>query len=120
MYVIKVEPDHKLMRLTMSGFFSVAEAQSLERDMQNATNDAGYREGGHLLLVDVSECVLQAQEVVAAFQMLLANRPQKARRIAVMTGGALARMQAKRVLERETMRIFDDCGEAEKWLAEPV
>jgi hypothetical protein len=87
----------------------------LYRQEHRAIDAMGCRIGDHLCIVDLTECPLQLQDVVAAFQREIQARPQ-ARRLAVFTGQALARMQARRILRRPDVAIFETESEARNWL----
>lgn len=76
----------------------------------------GCGDGGFLLLIDTGDTVIQSQETVAAFMRIVAHSPLKAKRIAVVRGDPLTRMQTQRILViRDDAAIFRSLGEAEAW-----
>lgn len=116
MYSISTEPKYKMIRAHLSGFFSTQEVAEFGQGIQSAAIAMGCRSGEHLLYVDTSECALQAQDVVAAFQGLIQHSPLKASRIAIITGGSLSRMQTRRILVRDKAIMFENRVQAEQWL----
>lgn len=63
--------------------------------------------------------MIQPQNVVGIFQGIIAEPRFKARRIAFVVGGSLAKMQLRRILDGRDTRYFDDRAAAETWLFEP-
>ncbi|MET0366277.1 MAG: hypothetical protein ABW169_16660 [Sphingobium sp.] len=91
--------------------FSVEE-QALVRKMDCASGD-------YLLMVITEDAVIQSQDVVAKFIDIVSNSPLKARRVAVVRGASLTRMQTQRILSiRSNAAIFVERPEAEAWLFE--
>ena len=60
----------------------------------------------------------QPQEAVASFRANLGDFP-KARRIAIITGSAITRLQVKREMTQPYLRIFDDATAGLAWLLAP-
>lgn len=60
--------------------------------------------------------MIQSQDVVAAFTRMTDNPATRARRLAVLIGSALARMQAQRIGASETVRISTERDRAMAWL----
>ncbi|AUW56733.1 hypothetical protein C1T17_00185 [Sphingobium sp. SCG-1] len=116
MYTFQADYTRKLIRAQLQGFFSVEEVAAFGADLQAAAATMVCRSGEHLLYVDTSQCALQAQDVVSAFQTLIGNLPLKAKRVAVITGSSLSRMQTRRILVRDQAMLFDHGEDAEHWL----
>lgn len=116
MYSITVDTANKLLRVKLSGFLKPDEVKAFGNEVQVTVARLGYRSGEHSMLVDTCECSLQAQDVVAAFQRVISNAPIKSRRIAVVTGSSLSRMQTRRILVRDQAAMFDSAADAEHWL----
>jgi hypothetical protein len=119
MFTITSEPARKLIRIKLAGMLTSDQVADLYRQEHRAIDAMGCRIGEHLCNVDLTECPLQLQDVVAAFQREIQARPQ-ARRLAVFTGQALARMQARRILRRPDVAIFVTQQEARGWLFSEV
>jgi len=115
LFSISTEPSKKLVRIEVAGMLTVADIAELYRQEQAAIREMGCELGAQVALVDVRECPLQLQEIVAAFQSTMSH-PTRARKVAMVAGGALSRLQAKRILQRDDAAIFVDVGEAESWL----
>jgi hypothetical protein len=117
MYAIEIEPDIKLIIVRLSGLMTVDEVERLREEEQSALVALGYRSGDYLLLVDTSGCVIQSQDVIAAFQAAIAAARLSASRVAVVRGPSLTLLQSQRILRsRENALIAADEAEARSWL----
>lgn len=77
----------------------------------------GLKSGEFYLLIDTSMAIIQAQDVVLAFQALVTDSRYKAKRIAVARRSSLTRIQTERILKlRENAAVFATLDEAEAWL----
>ena len=115
---IRVDPQQKLVAITLTGFFDAAGATQLAIDAKAAIDSLAGPRNQHLTLIDVSDCKLQSQDVVAAFQNALGNPLYTSRRLAFVTDSSLSRIQVRRVLNRDTARWFGNRREAEAWLCD--
>jgi len=117
MITVTTDPSRKLIRTHMAGFLDVSDVAAFSRDEQAAITAMGLKSGEFLLLVETSECMIQSQAVVAAFQDIILNSPCKARRIAIVREGSMSRLQTNRIVAiREDAAVFRTCAEAETWL----
>jgi transposase len=116
MFEITTEPHRKLVRLKLNAMLTRAQVLELYRQEHTAIVAMGCALGDHLCIVDLTACPLQLQEVAQAFQSEIGSSA-KAKRLAMFTGNALARMQARRIArERDDVAIFEHREEAEAWL----
>ncbi|PCD03905.1 hypothetical protein COC42_06140 [Sphingomonas spermidinifaciens] len=116
MYSITTEPARKLVRLKLMGMLSREQVAALYHEEHLAIRAMHCRPGDHLCIVDLTECPLQLQDVANAFQLGIKS-DAKAKRLAMFTGQALGRMQARRIArERDEVMIFERREEAEAWL----
>jgi hypothetical protein len=115
MYTIATEPQHRLVRITISGLLTVDCVAALYREEHEAIRAMGCPLGQQIVLVDITKCPLQFQEVVENFREGIGSE-KSARRIAFVTGPSAARMQARRIIEREDVQLFETRPEAERWL----
>lgn len=116
MYEITTEPHRKLVDLKLIGKLTREQVAQLYRDEHRAILEMGCRPGDHLCIVDLTACSLQLQEVAQAFQSEIKSHGG-ARRLAIFTGAALARMQARRIArERADVAISETRHEVEAWL----
>jgi hypothetical protein len=115
-FTVRAEPSRDLIRITMSGFFNADDVQAFyeERAAQHARLTCGPNQ--HVTLNDVSAMKVQSQEVVAAFQDLLADAAYRSRRLAFVVDRTLARSQLMRALNGRTAKCFENRAEAEQWL----
>lgn len=119
-YTVSIDPELGLLRIALGGFFSVADVEAIEVAKKAALVRLGLPRNAHLTLIDVSECMLQAQEVFAAFQAAVGNPRYMAHRLALVTGDSPIRMQARRLLTRDNTAFFATAEEAEAWLFDTV
>lgn len=117
MITVTTDPARTLVQAHMAGFLEVEDVATFSREEQAAVRAMGLASGGFLLLVETSECLIQSQVVVAAFQDLILNSPFKARKIAIVREGSMTRMQTNRILSiRDNAAVFQTRAEAEAWL----
>jgi hypothetical protein len=115
MFSVSTDPARKLVRLKISAMLTAEQVAELYRREHMAILGMGCRLGDQLCIVDLTDCPLQLQDVVGAFQREIKSGA-KARRLAMFTGNALARMQARRIMQRDDAAIFETREEAEAWL----
>jgi hypothetical protein len=116
MYEITTEPARRLVRLKLTGMLTPEMVSRLYREEHHAIQEMGCRLGEHLCIVDLTSCPLQVQVVADAFKSEIGSTA-KARRLALYTGNALGRIQARRIArERDDVALFERREEAEAWL----
>jgi len=115
-FTVRAEPSRDLIRITMSGFFSPDDIQAFctARAAEHARLTCGPNQ--HVTLNDLRAMKVQAQDVVAAFQDLLADPAYRSRKLAFVVDRTLARSQLMRALNGRTARCFENRVEAEQWL----
>lgn len=116
MYNIKTDAKFRLVHVTMSGFLQPGDVEQFSQEEQKAVDSLGLRAEGHIVLVDTTALRLQSQDVVSAFQKLIIAAPCKARKIAILVGDSVSRMQAKRLKGCNRLNIFSQEHEAKDWL----
>jgi len=115
---IDVDP-RGVVRYTLAGFFDQTSLASLRAERAAKLPLLETPPNQHVTLCDVSQCAIQLQEVLAILRTMLADPRWQARRLAFVVGGALARMQVRRVVPiMPNVRWFDDRPSAEAWLEE--
>jgi len=116
MFEITTEPSRRLVRLKINAMLSREQVMDLYRKEHAAIVAMNCPLGEHLCIVDLTSCPLQLQEAAQAFQSEIGSSA-KAKKLAMFTGNALARMQARRIAkERNDVAIFETREEAESWL----
>lgn len=119
MITVTSEPRRRLVRAQMGGLLTIEDVQAFSQEEQRAVRDMGLRSGEFDLLVVTLGNVVQTQEVMQAFAVLMTSTPAKARKIAVVRDGALTRMQSRRVSgARPNYQVFDNVDDADTWLRE--
>jgi len=117
-FSIHVEPERDLVRIRMAGFFTQPDIEDFFEARRRAHQQLRCAPNAHLTLNDLSGMKIQAQDIVAAFQAMLASPDYRSRRLAFVTGSTLARAQLLRAATGRDVRCFDDVAAAEAWLLE--
>lgn len=116
-YSIDLDPPRDLVRIRLSGFFSVDDIARFQAELLLARRRLGCgRRGGPLTINDISDMAIQSQDVVARWGAFLADPAHRSRRLAFVVASTLARMQLQRVIGRRDARVLTDGSEAERWL----
>ena len=122
MFEIETSEADRIISVRMIGGFTLDGARDCAAAKEAAVNDLGPPYDVHSTLVDVRELRIQTRDVFAIFTNFVAMTRHKSRRIAIVGGEGTARMQFRRVAEREplrdNMRYFTGVGEARDWLGE--
>jgi len=107
----------QLLRYRLSGFFATDDLPRFRREIDAAFRRLTCPPNTHVSLLNVSECALQSQAVIAGFEQLLARSDRRARRTAFVLESSLARMQVRRLLPvRPDTAMFEDEASAFAWL----
>lgn len=115
---IILEPERLLIRMTLAGFFTLEDVRRFDQERQLAIGKLRCGINQHFTLCDVSGCELSTPDVAAALQRVIGNPIFRSRKCAMVVRGALARLQAKRVVQRQDIQMFDQIADAEAWLME--
>jgi hypothetical protein len=115
-FSFEVEPDRDLVRISMGGFFHRADVAKFAEARRVAHQALRCPANAHLTINDLRGMGIQSQDMVDAFQEMLAAPEFRSRRLAFVVGYTLARAQAIRALESRDARWFDDPVKAEAWL----
>lgn len=116
-YALRLAPAHGLLHMRIAGFWSHARIAHFASDLAAAVALLGTPPGAHLICCDVTDASIQSQDVVAAFQDLIAHGPTRARKLALFTTRVLPRMQARRIVGvREQIAVFATEAAALAWL----
>ncbi|RYD59866.1 MAG: hypothetical protein EOP60_01090 [Sphingomonadales bacterium] len=120
MYAFELDQPRGLLRIKLIGFWNLETASAFAIDQQVAVASLGCGKNMHVVLADLSDFKIQSQEVVNACKAFIDGARNSARRLALVGGEGLARIQSKRVLGREEMRMFSNVRDAEEWLLSPT
>lgn len=115
-WTITTEPNRRLLRLTLAGQFTLADVAAMDRERQRAIGTLRCGFNKHLALCDVHATELSTPEVAAALQQAIGQPLFRAKRCAMVISGAVARIQARRVVGRDDIAFFEMPEEAEAWL----
>lgn len=116
-FTIELDPARDLVRIRLSGFFSVDDVARFQAELLLAHRRlACSRRGGPLTINDISDMAIQSQDVVARWGAFLADPAHRSRRLAFVVGSTLARMQLQRVIGGRDAKVFTAADEAEQWL----
>lgn len=117
MYAFHFDPARELLDIRWQGPFTPLAVADYARVLKNRFLAEGFK-AGYLLRMDMTDSFVQPREVLGAFHESFYDFP-KARRIAIVTPSAVARMQVRRIMTQPYLRIFETAGPALDWLLEP-
>lgn len=112
-YKIVVDKAHSLIRLDMQGMLSPNEADRLVADLIGRV--MAERMTSYGLIIDVSRCPVQAQDMIAAMRGHLGGM-KNAQAVAVVAGSMLVRLQLQRIFDQPFARITNSYDEARAWV----
>lgn len=108
-----------IVHIHLSGFFSEDAVHSIAAGMAGTLKQLSCGPNNHMTLVDVTGCQIQSQQIITAFQRLVADPTFRSRRLAFVTGSSLIKMQLRRLINDPSYApVFGDHGSAESWLEE--
>ena len=120
-FTIELDPSRDLVRIRLSGFFSMNDVGCFQDELRLAHRRLGCgRKGGPLTINDISDMAIQSQDVVTRWSAFLADPTHRSRRLAFVVGSTLARMQLQRVIGGRNAKVFTAADEAEQWLLATV
>lgn len=114
-YSLQICSPGDLIVSTLAGFFSLPEVAAYSAETEALIERCSLAHGGYRILIDVSECAIQSQDVTAAFSRHVAGVP-RSRRVAVVTTSPIIRMQIRRIVGRPELAVFEDLPEARIWI----
>lgn len=121
---IDIDPTRNRVHIVYRGGWNRAKVERFSAELEIAMlrmQAGGARRGDYLVLIDQREQGIIPQDVMPYFDALIAGTAPLARRIAVLTNSALARMQVKRVTgPASQFRLFVSAAEAWAWIDEPA
>ena len=116
----EIDGRRGLVRTVLAGFFELDDVARYRDARNRAIARLGFPPNRHLTLIDGSTCKVSTQEVIAALQGVIGEPGYRSRRCAMVVPGVLAKMQARRAVQRGDVGMFDTLAAAEEWLlAEP-
>lgn len=106
-----------MLRVAMSGFFTVECVGRYRTAIDAATAELGGPPDAQVMVNDISAMSIQSQEIVDAFRAVMADPRYAERRVGFVVSSTLARSQLARVIGGRTARMFATAEEAEAWLS---
>ena len=119
--MFEIETDHadRIIFLRMYGAFTLDSARECAAAKEAAVESLGPPYA-HSSLLDVRDFRVQPQDIFSIFTNFVATTKHKSRKIAIVAGEGTARMQFRRIAEREPLRegirFFTRIEEAREWL----
>ncbi len=116
-FSIEAQNDPPLLRVVMRGFWTMETFNAYMRACGAEIEKLVARHGRFDTLGDCNDFPIQGPEVAAAFEQLKAmsdKTPQN--RIAIVSGSALSRLQAERLVGNPHSKIFPTETAALAWL----
>lgn len=117
MYAIKADMNSAIIEVRVDGFLTPDDIKAFHAEMMREVRAMRLQGKRQSILYDYTDAVIQSQEVVAALKDLADSDAFASRRVALYSGGQLARMQATRIAAGDArFRIFDSRDDAVAWL----
>jgi hypothetical protein len=120
MFEIEILRPDRIILLRICGILTADQALGCAAAKEAAVDALGHPRDAHSTLLDIRETRIQPQDVLAIFTDFVSATKHKSRKIAVVAGSGTARMQFRRITEREPlrgeMRLFTDPQQAQDWL----
>jgi hypothetical protein len=113
MYRIEVDAANGVVEATLGGLMSTQEVAAYIGELRSTI--ASCRLDSYAMVIDVSDCPIQLQEMIKSMGAHMATMP-KARALAIVTGSSLARMQIKRLFTQPYARIVSTIEEGRAWV----
>lgn len=114
MYAIETDPTRNLIAVRLGGLMTVAEIASYFTELRRRFIEDRFRPG-YRILIDVTACTAQTQDMLTAMGQHMATFP-KAGRIAMVTESSVARLQIRRLMTQSYASVFATVDEATDWL----
>ena len=115
MFEVKRHIQYNMVEATLAGFFDTESAGQYFAEVEPLIAKAAQISGGYRMLLDVSGCAIQSQDIMMLFGEHLARVP-RSRACAVVTGNAAVRLQARRLMVASTFQTFATRADAIAWL----
>lgn len=117
MFNVTVDLNRGYFETEIFGFWSLETMADFSLAVAEAATRIRATGLAPVSLCDYTGAAIQSQEVIAAFTAMMQNPVVRSRRVAMYTGGVLAKMQAVRATrDRSEFRFFTDKEEAQAWL----
>ena len=117
MYKIGLDLTNDLVELDLQGFWTESEFDQFIVDERAALNKLQCQIGKHVLLCDLTNLNVVAQDVGTRIATDLNSQgPRDAEWIAIVINSALLKLQFQRLLTRSNAQIFDEATTAREWL----
>lgn len=113
MYKIDIDAPNALVVVELAGMLSVEEVDDFVATLIHRITQA--RLSSYAMLIDVSHCPVQSQEMINAMEQKL-RLMQRARALAVVTGSSLARLQVRRIFTQPFARFSSTREAGRDWV----
>ncbi len=119
MFTVTIEPRHRMIHVTIVGFWSMDVLPAYVAELRRQTDALAAVGGCRRILVDMTDYPIQSQEVAEAHAQIIGYAKRKlGAPTAVIMPNALSKLQAKRMANLAGRELFDDAASARAWLLE--
>ena len=116
MYSIDHDLRANMLRLRLTGFWTVAEVHAFADDFLAAVSRITRINPNLVIISDCRDYPVQSTEVTMTYAERLGPAAGMRQPFAVVVGSMLAKLQADRVMEAPNLRAFLSIADAEAWL----
>lgn len=109
----------QLVSSTLTGFFNLDHVAAYVAEAEHTIHTCFRQHGRYRMLLDVSGCAIQSQDVLAAFIAHVQRMPVSCRS-AIVVGNSVVRMQVRRVMNRPNVAVFENHADALAWVDEAI
>ncbi len=95
MYKVMVDLERGYFEVTTHGFWTLDTMAGFTRELERTVRRIRATGRTPVSLCDLSNAMVQSQEVVAAFVQMMESPAARSGRVAVYTSGALTKLQAE-------------------------
>ena len=113
---VTVDGTRRAVRAHLHGFWDIATTQAYLGQLRIAARQVAQRGARSWWLIDLSDATIQSRDVAELMGGELPTIIPASASLAVITGGSLQAMQAKRVVADDTHQYFSTPAAAEAWL----
>jgi len=117
MYGLTVDLERGYFEVKPHGFWTLDTMAAFAGELERTVRRIRATGRTPVSLCDLSDAMVQSQEVIDAFLRMMENPAVRSARVAVYTSAALTKLQAMRASQpHDEFRFFNDKDEARAWL----
>ena len=117
MYEIGVDVRSAMIEVKLGGLMTAVEVATYVDELKRQF--VAHRLRRYVMVIDVTDCPIQPQDVIRAIGGHMATMP-KAAALAIVTGGSLVKMQVRRLFTQPYARVTHTPQAGRAWVLQGV